>query len=74
MPDGELHLPAIDATVAGEVEHDGLAGLTGVGHALLIVAEGGFHLVLVEIEVLSGHRGAKALQALQGAPQRPGTM
>ena len=69
-PYGQFHLAAIDASVAGEVQHHGLALLAGISHAGVIIRELGMHLVGIEVEVLrlEGRRkGADGLQ--RGAPQ-----
>ena len=73
-PDGGLHLAAVHAAVAGEVKHHGHSMSLGVCHSLVVVVKVSLYGSISKTEVLCAHRGAKALTALQGAPQSPGTI
>ncbi len=67
-----FHLAAIHAAVAREVDKHGLALLAGGGHTLVVVVIFG-ESASVEVEVLGVERRHECADALQGAPQSPGT-
>ena len=71
-PYGCLHLTAVHATEAGEVDEYRLAQRLGSGHARFVVGVFGLYHLIIKVEVLRVHRRGEGADGLAWSPPESG--